>query len=375
MKKNYNFDVLVVGASHINALGVIRSLGERGINPYLLLVGNKHGYIKKSKYLKKVYHVNNNEDIVNMMLNKISYEKNRCYVIPTGDPVALTIDQNFEKLEKKYILPNINKKSNEISKYMDKYEQFKLAKENKYKMAETLLIDLKKEEIENNIYPCILKPAVSADGEKADIRICYKEKEFTNAIEEFKNKKYKQVLLQEYIEYDYEIDVPGISNAKESIAYAMIEKINIYPVKRGSTCYGKVVDVYEKEKTKLENLMNSIKYNGIFDIDLFVKDNEIYLNEINFRNGALSYSLTNANISISLEWILLNENECIDKKRINKPYFFMVEDYNFRLVLQREISFLKFIKEFVNTKVFSYISFRDPKPLIYKFIYVLKKQK
>lgn len=372
MQKNYNFDVVIVGSAHINALGVIRSLGEKGVNPILLLTGNKR-YIEKSKYVKKTYYSDLDEkEILDTLINKIEFNNKKCYIVPTGDFVAYVIDKNMNKLKSKYIIPNIKEKENEISKYMDKYEQFKIAKKNNWKMAKTKLLDLTPD-ISNDIYPCILKPAVSAQGIKSDIRICKNENEFKVAIDEFKNKNYRNVLLQELLEYDYEIDVPGISNSKESIAYAMIEKINIYPVKRGSTCYGKVVAVYEKEREKIENLINSIDYNGIFDIDLFVKENEIFLNEINFRNGALSYALTNADIAITLEWILANETGKINRKNIEKSYYFMVEDYNLKLVFQKEISIFKFISEFFNTRVFSYISFKDPKPFIYRFI--LKKRR
>ena len=46
-------DIVVIGASHHNTLGVIRSLGYKGIMPILLLISpNKKSYVAKSKYIK-----------------------------------------------------------------------------------------------------------------------------------------------------------------------------------------------------------------------------------------------------------------------------------------------------------------------------------
>lgn len=376
MKKNYDFDVVVVGSNHINTLGIIRSLGEKGIKSYLLLMDNSKSYVKKSRYIKETYYSQKTEkDVIDTLLNKIEYKKQKCYIIPTGDPSALIIDNNLNKLKTKYIVPNINDTEGEIIKNMDKYVQYQIAKKNNYRMAKTKLIDLNKENNENNIYPCILKPAVSADGVKSDIRICKTEEQYKKAIKEFKTKKYNRILLQEYLTYDYELDIPGYSNGKDSRAIAMIKKINIYPIKKGSTCYGKVLEIISSEQEKIEKMINSIEYNGIFDIDLFVKGEQIYLNEINFRNGALSYCLSKNDTSISLDWILSNEEGKVQQNKSIKPYHFMVEDCNLKLVLEKEVSIIAFIKEFFKAKIYAYLNIKDPKPVIFKIIYCFGKRR
>ena len=50
-------EIIVIGADHHNTLGVLRSLGEKGINSILLLISeNKKSYVAKSKYAKEVHY-------------------------------------------------------------------------------------------------------------------------------------------------------------------------------------------------------------------------------------------------------------------------------------------------------------------------------
>ncbi len=374
MKLKQNFDVIVVGGAHINALGVIRSLGENGVKPILLLTGRKNGYIKKSKYVKKTYYCELDESkIVDILMKQVELDYDRCYIIPTGDYVAAAIDKNLKLLQKKYIVPNIDNNENKIVYYMDKFTQYNLACDYDVPTAKSILINLNKSGIKNDIYPCILKPVVSANGTKSDIRICQDITTFKDAIKEFKEKKYDEVLLQELLDYDYELDVPGYCTGKQARVDGIIKKINVYPAKRGSACYMTVGKPNVQIVEKLKKLFVDIKYNGIFDVDLFVKGDNIYLNEINFRNGAISYALTGSNIYIIIDWILSNENIKVKNHSIEKNYDFIVEDYNFRLVLSKNISIFKYIKEFVKAKKYAYLNIKDMKPVVYKLIYGIKK--
>lgn len=58
-------------------------------------------------------------------------------------------------------------------------------------------------------YPCIVKPVISAEGDKRDIAICNSENQLLNVLEKLREKHYKRVLIQEYLTIDYEIDVFG----------------------------------------------------------------------------------------------------------------------------------------------------------------------
>ena len=58
MNKNNEIknDIIIIGADHCNALGVIRSLGECGIRPiFILLNDTKKCMTAYSKYIKKYF--------------------------------------------------------------------------------------------------------------------------------------------------------------------------------------------------------------------------------------------------------------------------------------------------------------------------------
>ena len=54
--------VIVFAIDHYNPLGVIRSLGENGINPIYIAVKHRVGLGTKSKYVEKVHAVDTIEE-------------------------------------------------------------------------------------------------------------------------------------------------------------------------------------------------------------------------------------------------------------------------------------------------------------------------
>ena len=166
---------------------------------------------------------------------------------------------------------------------MDKYYQYELAKKNNIKMAKSFSLNLKnKIELKNIPFPCIIKPLISALGSKKDIKICHNKNEFQKAINEFKGKKYQDVMIQEYIDYDYECELIGCAHDNHIIIPGITTKIRIYPLKSGSTSFGKIDSLknFNFKINKIEKLIKSLNFTGIFDLEVFVKGNEMYLNEM-----------------------------------------------------------------------------------------------
>ena len=60
----YKHKFIVFAIDHFNSLGIIRSLGEKGINPIVVLYGEKSKLVQKSKYVSRIdsnlaYHAKN----------------------------------------------------------------------------------------------------------------------------------------------------------------------------------------------------------------------------------------------------------------------------------------------------------------------------
>lgn len=366
-----NNKVAIIGNDHINTLGVIRTFGENNIKPYVFLISNKkNNAVIKSKYIEKYWVFKNEEDALTKIINYFNNEKNKVALIPTSDSSSLCLDRNYLKLKEKFYTPNINEKENYIYKFMDKNKQQELFFKNEIKGINSQIINFKN--FDGNLktrFPVILKPNISAEGNKKDIKICSNLEEFNNEKRCLSELGYSSILVQEFIKYNYECDIQGFSINGETAIPGIIEKIRIYPPQRGSTTYGKVVSIekYQKVICGIKKIMKELNYTGIFDIDIFVKDKDIYLNEINFRNSAISYAYGNS--YIAYYWYL----SCINNKLVFPPYIkdeytFIDDQADIHNVIDKIISIKDYQKSKKYAKILLVKNQKDYKPGRYMFI-------
>lgn len=370
-------EVIIIGGNHHNMLGVLRAFGEKGILANVIITNpNKYCFIKKSKYIKNCDIISEKEnDIINLLTKKYSKMNKKAVLIPTSDFAALVIDKNLKQLEKKFIVPNINNKENKIVEYMDKYNQYKIIKELGINIAQSWELNLQnKKIIPNNItYPCILKPLVSAYASKGDITICNDEESLLAAIEKYKKLNYKNAILQEYIKFEQEYGLIGCVHNSNIILPGIIKKERIYPQKRGNVSYG-IIDKVESSTvsfTPIFQLLKELNYSGMFDIEVFVKDNQFYLNEINFRNSGNSYLYTYCDVYIVYLWYLMVCNEDLknETKEVKNNYYFTDEMLEIKQLLSKNISIKEWNKARKSSKISFLINKHDFVPLLYKFVY------
>ena len=373
-------NVIVVGGNHHNMLGVVRALGKKNIISNTIITCNdKYSFVSKSKYIKKYVIISENEDEILKSLNEMFVKNKRNVIITTSDFAALVIDKNYDLLKDKFILPSINNKANNIIKYMDKYEQSKLASEYKIKHAKSKKIDLNKDNLNKIVsefsYPCILKPNISAIGSKDDITICHNEKELNLAFSKFINLNYTEVILQEYIDYDKECGLIGCIHNGNIILPGIIEKERIYPAKRGNVSYGLIKN--NDNNTDILNIVSLLKhinYSGMFDIEVFNYKNNYYLNEINFRNSGNSYAYVYGNVYLVYLWVLVVSGYGIDDENIktNKEYYFKDEILELKQLIHHNISIFDWFMALIKSKGCFLLDMIDFKPALFKFIYAIK---
>lgn len=369
--------VIVIGADHVNTLGVIRNLGENGIKCDLIIISDKkRASVSKSKYVRNSAIVNSVNNLADYLLANYKSEAKKPVIISTSDSIALELDNNIEKLEKYFILSHIkNNSNNKIEYYMDKYNQYLLAKENGLKTAKSQIFSLK---FDSNIsidYPLIIKPYISANGNKNDITICNKENDFDLAKKKLIELGYDKVLIQELLDYQEECDVAGFAYNGFVEIPGLIIKENIWPSKKGSATYGRVVpiDNYSNEIQKIKKTIENTGYCGIFDIDFFIKNGELYFNEINFRNGALSYAYGDSNICYN--WYMSCVNKKIFKcKTINDEYYFVDDNAHLHNVLDKDTNIKEYFEHIRKSKIKLSYNSRDKKPWFFMIIYKIKNK-
>ena len=369
----FNNKVIVIGGNHHNALGVIRSLGEEKVNVYAIIVDNKtKTSVTESKFLTKYWVVPNEEDILEILQTNFTNEKEKPIIITTGDKEASLIDKNLDKLKEKYICPNIGNTTNKINEMMDKTRMSILAKKTGFNVPKEWIVIIENfdKDVQNIKYPCIVKPVQSIEGKRQEIKKCNTKdelKEYCN----FLSEKYKRVLVQEYINKDYELGINGcVLSNREVIIPSVVRKIREYPRMSGSSSYG-IVKFSENEIldiNKVKELISQTKYVGIFDIEFLVSNGEVYFNELNFRNGGNSYASTRAGVNLPVIWCysMLNKDERIIKKKIDKEIYFMLETRDIRQIFRNKLNPFKWIRDLLKTKAFLIFSFKDIKPFIYK---------
>lgn len=291
--------IILGGAIYHNSLGLARSFGVNGIAPYGILVGDKKSKWRNpsalSKYWAKVWIVDDEEEALRLLLDEFAKEDEKPVLVPSSDGAALIIDQNYFLLSEHFIVPGIKGKQGEIAKLMDKFEQIKWARSLGLRIAEAEIIDF--ENLSNYrpelSFPIILKPVVSAEGQKQDIRKCADTVSLFQELEILKEKGYHRILAQEFVNKDYEIELWGaIMVHSDSHPYLLSKHSREWPQTGGTVCYHEFITDSRLMK-QAEDILSKIKgcgYVGNIDIELFMVNGSLMLNEVNFRNSGDIYA-------------------------------------------------------------------------------------
>ena len=98
MKDIHQHKFIICGGDGLNPLGIIRSLGEEGIHPYLILKRDKKkkSVISASKYIEQIYYANAEEDVIDILIKVFGDEANKPFVFLTGEGNAESLDQHYD---------------------------------------------------------------------------------------------------------------------------------------------------------------------------------------------------------------------------------------------------------------------------------------
>ena len=99
-------NIIVIGGNHHNTLGVIRSLGYKGLRPYVILITNNNKpYICYSKYIKQYKCLSSPNEIVNYLLEIKDGFKSKPVVFSCADFVTAELDSHKTILDDYFHLP------------------------------------------------------------------------------------------------------------------------------------------------------------------------------------------------------------------------------------------------------------------------------
>lgn len=368
--------VIVFGANTINALGMVRSLGEAGIYPVCILLNTKSGLVYDSKYPIETIYKDSVEGGLSYIVSHFSKEKMKAFILSSDDRTSSIIDTYYYELIESFYIPNAGA-DGVINYYMDKNNLSKLAASLGFDVPQTVVIDKKQTLPEDIPFPCFLKPVASIKGTKKEPAVCLNAGDVLEKIKIFSG---DDILLQEYVDKKTELCFQGFSiNRGEEIfiPYVMRYFRFIDTSFGGYVCLDKFSD--QKLFDKIHHLIQKIQYTGLFSVEFLLgKNGVLYFTEINFRHDGYSYFTTTGGANLPYLYIksVLNgrintADLCIKEKVVG-----MNELVDFsQFVVTGKLSLLKWFYQFSMSNSHLLFNFRDIFPscklimrwCIYKF--------
>ena len=373
--------VILIGGNHHNGLGLARSFGVNGIKPYGVIVGEgaEHGFVRKSKYWAKTWAIKSDDEIVEFLLNAFQNEKEKPVVIPYSDGAAEEIDLNLDRLKEHFLLPSIGGQQGKIAELMDKQKQVEFAQTYGIPMAKSCVVDLNDIRLpEDMIYPCIVKPVVSAEGEKSDIRKCDTETQTVAYLQELREKGYHRFLVQEYLIYDTEYLMVG-SISGQNQCWFNSKKIRVWPVVGGSSSCLQVTSENNVQEffDEVRNAFGQVGYDGIFDVEALRVGEKIYLNEINWRNSGTIYPVFGSKVYYPVNWYYWKtENQSPEnfiRTCLDDTVYTMDESLDLRHVACGNITLRQWLNDKKKARAFAIWNATDLKPTMVQYFHLLKE--
>ncbi len=374
-------ECVIVGGDHFNLLWLARSLGKEHIFPdIIILISSKtKSFVTKTKYANRTFVVRSKEELIELLVSNHFREK--MVLITAGDDVASAIDENYNRLNDKFFLPNCKEQQGKLVEAMDKKIMNDLANKVGINIPLTNKFDFSSDNVldyDHIIYPCIVKPEKSFSGHKQDFRICYNKENLLEELSSIKS-SCSEVLIQEYIEPDFEflvncVRLPNGENIIPGIIKKEMKGTNLYDL--GMTFIARTdtnIDNYIDPQL-IDKFINQYNYHGIYSIEFMFAKGKAYFLELNLRSDATLFISTTNGVNLPFLWYNSFQIENKKTKQLQTKYS---EKNSYGMA---EVSYfkttpffhpIKMIKTIKRINCFSIFSWSDIKPFIYKFIYAI----
>lgn len=371
--KKYLF--IVPCAEHYNPLGIVRSLGEEGIRPIVVVLRHNQIVTSASRYIKQVYYVDNVSEGYNLIMSKWANKNSRKpFIISSDDTTTSYYDERYNELSEYFYFFNAGKQGR-LTDYMDKRKMCNLAKKAGFEIPESYEIDAEGFDVNDCRYPVFTKAENSLQfGWKSAAHICYTASELKKVLAMIDGKP----IVQQYIEKKNELCLDGYcwDNGKKVFVGIASDYKYILPGK-----YSYYMNIFNNRNKEIEEnlvkMFSEIGFEGIFSVEFIIDNNgNLYFLEINFRNSTWSYASTKVGMNLVTGWCnsMIQDNYYPEKKKIKAGYTAMVEltDYVTRVKggwTKKSV----WIRDFFNADCKFFFNLRDPGPNFEYFKRKLKK--
>lgn len=365
---NHTNKIIIIGTNHHNTLSMVRCFGEEGHKVLLFIYGSESSYIAHSIYVESVSYFKSAFDAIDAVFSYTGQTCEKPVVIACSDEVSSLMDNRYDEFILKCYFFNAGE-AGRITCFMDKQKQLDLAKACGFSVPAS--IESLPQDVNLNIinYPCFVKPKASICGGK-NIAICHSKDELKSILVNY-NPDY-EILIQDYIQKEYEIVVLGLSAKDNIIIPGFIQK---HREEKGGTTYATVKPINELPPHIIEacnKLIKKTAYQGLWGIECIKKGEGYFFLELNMRNDATTYAMKVAGVNLPYIYMQMTYDSNYEAtyssvKTINS----IVEFNDFNFVLKRKVGLFKWIQEYKQADCKYFYSEADIKPYkLKKFEYI-----
>lgn len=301
--------VIVIGHGYTSRLAIIRSVGMAGydVDVVVICYGAKKQKDKPidchSKYVNRVFYSPSGDEkaLVDLLIRNYQNHIPKPILVPESDFAVKAIDSHLYQLQDLFLFPNIDMKEGAVVEWMDKQRQKERARAVGLTVADCKRITISegRYSIPDDIkYPCFPKPV---DGGKKGLGRCDNKEELNKSLRRMAAIRDMDVMIEDFLDIDKEYALVGFSSGKEVVIPAILHNEQMaHGGHFGVAKQGTVLPVagYEALIEKFEQLILSIGFVGLFDIDFLECQGRFYFDEINLRFGGSGYAVTKAGCNL-----------------------------------------------------------------------------
>ena len=305
--------VVVLSRESLTGLSIVRSLGQAGFDVDYVSSEPVEGHSKivaSSKYVRKTTELVrkqartlsldgtiHDDDLLAALMAYATDQHERRFLFPVGDDAVAFMDANKKTLGTLFSMPHLGVAAPfDFLHAMDKEVQGDLAAAAGLAVPRQWRISLRDDSpvIPKDIeYPVFVKPATSISGWKIEMARCDDRSHLKKHLLWLrKSQADRDVLVQGFLDIDEEICLSGVCFGDQVIIPAVVRKLRVGTHAKGATITGQLAptSVLGDALAKVEALMRSFCFFGMFDMELHVVGDVAYFGEVNLRAGGPNYA-------------------------------------------------------------------------------------
>lgn len=354
--------ILLVG-DHYNPLGVVRSLGEAGIKPIVILISNRPHLINVSKYPQIVHKVNSPEEGLELIFRLYGNERKKPFLYSCSDDVCNLLDHNYNRLIDKFYFFH-GKEQGIVSYYLDKSNINNIAMRSGCNVLHFEVVN--KGELPKNLRYPVMTKAINSTlyAWKNEMHICNSKEEL---LEAYKSMRSNKILVQEFIKKKTELCLDGFSfnDGKDVFIPYYTNYLRFSDMSYGAYM---IIRPFNNEEVfySIKEILREIGYTGIFEVEFLVdeKDQNYFL-EVNFRNSTWSYAYTYGGFNMPYLWAIGTLAGSIEISNIipKDEMIAIAEEEDYEMMVKTgRLRLIDWLKDFFAADCYYLYNQKDPMP-------------